>query len=133
MNKAVGFLKVITILLNAIFLLSTLAILMALGMPPLHPAFVIIPLMAPVICITSLVLANKLLSGCMWIISIVSAILTNLTLLGTVTYSLVSWGLPGIPCQYLLIPLWFVLPVISCTTLFLVKGRIKKVSPLTMQ
>ena len=125
MNKAVGFLKVITIILNTIFLLSSLAILIANGMPSLHPAFVIIPLTAPLVSITALVFANKLLSGYMWIVSIVSAIITNLVLTGTVIYCLASWGMPGLPYQNFLVPLWFVVPVISCTTLFLVRSRIK--------
>ena len=126
MKKATTILKVFTIILNAFFLISSLAILAVLGMPSIHPAFVIISLLAPVICIISLAFSKKLMAGFMWLLSSAATIFTNAVLLGFIVYALVSWGMPGITGQSFLVPFWLLLPIISCITLFLVRGQIKK-------
>jgi len=126
MKKTATVFKIITITLNAFFLISSLAILAKIGPTSLHPALVIIPLLAPVICIASLAFSNKLLAGFMWFLSISAAIFTNAVLLGFVVYALASWGMPGLPGQNFLVPLWLLLPIISCITLFLVRSQIKK-------
>ena len=122
MSKTVAVLKVITIILNVVFLVSTLTILAAYGMPSLHPTLVIIPLLGTIICIISFALPKILLSGFMGYISIALVLLTNLVIISVVTYALLSWGMPNIPCQHFLIALWYSMPIISCITVFLVKA-----------
>ena len=126
MKIAITVLKIITIILNAFLLVSSLAILAAQGMPPGHAALVIIALLAPVFCIITLVFSKRLMAGFMWFLSSAATISTNAVLLGFIIYALVSWGMPGITGQYFLVPFWLLLPIISCTTLFLVRSQIKK-------
>jgi len=133
MSKAATILKVITIILNVVFLASSLAIIAAFGMPSLHPVFIIIPLLSPVCAILALAMPSIFLSGSMRPVSIALTLFTNLVLISTVIYCFVSWGMPGVPFQNVLIPLWFVMPVLTCITLFLVKGRTQDDSPAGVQ
>jgi len=129
MNKAITVLKIVTIILNAFLLISSVAILAVVGMPSdhiAHTVLVIISLLAPVACIISLAFSKKLMSGFLWLLSSAATIFTNAVLLGFIIYALTSWGMPGIAGQNFLVPFWLTLPIFSCTTLFLVRGQIKK-------
>jgi hypothetical protein len=126
MQKAITVLKIITIVLNAFLLISSLVILGFTGSPDGHLALVIIGLLAPVFCMITLVFSKRLMSGFMWLLSSAATIFTNAVLLGFIIYALASWGMPPIVGKYFMVPFWLILPIISCITLFLVRRRVKK-------